>query len=344
MDVKNARKEDLGSSFNFDDNDQVLIDVQAAQNEIVSTNFAISDSSPAPDIIVVLPTPTPTPTPTPIPTPTPTPSSSNCPSEPSYPSDKWDRVWCDQVFSKKLADDPDKVDVTFNDDWGAGSVGGIGNDNIGFRSGRVINISQSGVYEFTVGSDDGIRLWIDNELVIDKWIDRAYTINTINKNITSGSHKFRIDYYEKGGLARVSFSFQKTAEACPSEPTFPSDKWDRVWCDQAFSKKLAEVGVTFDDNWGAGSVGGIGNDNIGFRSGRVINLSKSGNYEFSLGSDDGSRLWVDGQLIIDMWKDQSYKIQTVQKYLSAGDHQFRIDWYEKGGEARVSFSYKILTQ
>ena len=506
MDAKNARKQGLDSFFDFDGNDRVLIDVQAAQNEIVSTNFIVSNSSPAPDIIVTLPeqasalkftsqniaggnaytywktlddatmlstgdileydvyletnvagiggidlrftdntyardvpgwidqngischpnrdltsyaygkwfhrackipsglngkvidwvdlvneldantaisayydnfiiknnngtvkntihtqgdpdynlvdfknnssntgnvvqtTTLPT-----TPTPTPTPPSSNCPSEPSYPSDKWDRVWCDQAFSKKLADEPDKTEVTFNDDWDAGSVGGIGNDNIGFRSGRVINISQSGVYEFTVGSDDGIRLWIDNELVIDKWIDRAYTTNTINKNIISGSHKFRIDYYEKGGLARVSFSFQKTAEACPSEPSYPSDKWDRVWCDRAFGTKLADepdkTETTFDENWGGGSVGGIRNDNIGFRSGRTINLLKNGDYQFSLGSDDGSRLWIDGQLIIDVWKDQSYKTQTVQKYLSAGNHQFRIDWYENSGDARVSFSY-----
>lgn len=80
-DAKNARKSDLGSFFDFDDNDRVLLEVQAAQNGIASADFAINNSSPAPDITVTPPTtPTPTPTPTPTGTPTPIPTPTGTPT------------------------------------------------------------------------------------------------------------------------------------------------------------------------------------------------------------------------------------------------------------------------
>jgi len=90
MDAKNARMENLTSFFGFDDNDQVLIEIQAAQNGIASADFTINNSSPAPDITVIPPTATPTPTPTPTPTgtvtPTPTPTAIPTPTSTPTPT------------------------------------------------------------------------------------------------------------------------------------------------------------------------------------------------------------------------------------------------------------------
>jgi hypothetical protein len=100
----------------------------------------------------------------------------------------------------------------------------------------------------------------------------------------------------------------------------------------------------FDDNWGSGSVGGIRGDDIGFRSGRTIYLA-AGNYTFYLGSDDGSRLWIDGSLCIDNWGDHPYQEKSCNKsFNSSGNHQFRIDYYENRGDARVKFYYLSLNQ
>jgi len=89
MDARNTRAENLTSFFSFDSNDRVLIDVQAAQNGIASANFAISNSSPAPDITLtpqVTPTPTETPTPTPTGTVTPTPTATPIPTPSPTPT------------------------------------------------------------------------------------------------------------------------------------------------------------------------------------------------------------------------------------------------------------------
>jgi len=130
-----------------------------------------------------------------------------CPYPASYPSNYWDRVWCDMSFTSKLADAPDEGNIQFDNSWGAGILAAGRADNIGFRSGRTISLPSTGTYIFTVGSDDGVRVWIDGNSVLDKWIDKGYSTDTFTKDLNAGNHQFRIDYYENVGDARVSFSY-----------------------------------------------------------------------------------------------------------------------------------------
>jgi hypothetical protein len=81
VDLKNARESDLTGFFNFDNNDRVLIEVQAAEKGTASADFTVDQCSPAPDIILTLPTaPTPTPTAEPAVTSTPSPAASPTPT------------------------------------------------------------------------------------------------------------------------------------------------------------------------------------------------------------------------------------------------------------------------
>jgi len=130
-----------------------------------------------------------------------------CPYPASYPSNYWDRVWCDMSFTSKLADAPDEGNTQFDNSWGAGILAAGRADNIGFRSGRTISLPSTGTYTFTIGSDDGVRVWIDGNSVLDKWIDKGYSTDTFTKSLNAGNHQFRIDYYENTGDARVSFSY-----------------------------------------------------------------------------------------------------------------------------------------
>jgi hypothetical protein len=111
-----------------------------------------------------------------------------CPPEPpSYPLIAWDRVWCDSVYGIKIADFPDEVSEQFDNNWGWGEIIPGYSDRIGFRSGRMIYLP-AGEYEFTLGSDDGSRLWIDDELVIDNWGDHWYTEKSFRKTFTSDGY------------------------------------------------------------------------------------------------------------------------------------------------------------
>lgn len=51
---------------------------------------------------------------------------------------------------------------------------------------------------------------------------------------------------------------------------------------------------------------------------------------------DGYRLWLDGILVIDNWKKQSYRTRMVETPLSAGSrHELRLEYFETTGNARV---------
>jgi hypothetical protein len=59
-------------------------------------------------------------------------------------------------------------------DWGAGSPapGIVNNDQFSARWTRYVDFT-AGTYRFTATADDGIRVWLDNELIINDWSDPA---------------------------------------------------------------------------------------------------------------------------------------------------------------------------
>lgn len=75
-------------------------------------------------------------------------------------------------------------------------------------------------------------------------------------------------------------------------------------------------------------------DYFGVRFSGAIRIEQAGNYTFYTASDDGSRLYIDGRLVVD--NDGLHGIVEEQGSvnLSAGFHAIRVDYFEKaGGEA-----------
>ena len=132
-----------------------------------------------------------------------------------YPSGIWQRVWYTYNPSTSsigicLGDGPNESLEKFNTDWGSSFVGGETNgtngyqpDNIMFTSGRKISIPVAGRYQFTVGADDGIRLWIGSGLYINEWSDGGYRTHSTNYlDMEAVDYNFALDYYENTGDAK----------------------------------------------------------------------------------------------------------------------------------------------
>jgi O-glycosyl hydrolase len=153
----------------------------------------------------------------------------NC-SSLTYPTSKWQGVWYIHSTGVCLGNGPDETSQTFDENWGTGIVAYNRADDIEFRSSRTINFPTAGNYTFTLGSDDGVRLWIDDVLRIDKWVDRSYTADSFILSMTAGTHRFRIDYYENGGGAKVSFSYTAPVATCTSCGTWTNGACNAGGC------------------------------------------------------------------------------------------------------------------
>jgi hypothetical protein len=95
---------------------------------------------------------------------------------------------------------------------------------------------------------------------------------------------------------------------------------------------------TFDYDWGTGTVFSIYDDYIGFTATMQVNMQRSGPVTFTVGSDDGHILYLDGVVVVTDWAAlHSYRTQTAMRYLTFGTHTLTLEYRETYGAARVSF-------
>ncbi|MBL8535175.1 MAG: FG-GAP repeat protein, partial [Betaproteobacteria bacterium] len=70
-----------------------------------------------------------------------------------------------------------------------------------------------------------------------------------------------------------------------------------------------------------------------------IRIETAGEYTFTLGSDDGSRLFIDGKLVINHDGLHGYSDRSGSVTLSAGFHDIRVEMFEYGGFAGVRLDW-----
>lgn len=224
-------------------------------------------------------------------------------------------------------------DTNINFDWGGNSpASGIPSDNFSVRWTRTMSFDR-GAYRFRTTTDDGVRLYVDNKLIINKWYDQGTTTHQSSDIfLDGGNHTVRMEYYEHGGGAVAKLSWQHVAGS--------------GWSAQYFNNRNLSGSPQFtrnDDsvyfNWGSGGPGnGVGNDDFSVRWTKSLNVPRSGYYRFYTRADDGVRVWVDGHLRINSWKDQAPTTYGSNwLYLSKGNHSIKVEYYEHGGGAYIRF-------
>ena len=347
-----------------------------------------------------------------------------------------------------------RLDPTVNFDWASAAPGaGVSVDNFSVRWTGQVQAPVSGNYNFTTMADDGVRLWVGGQLLIDNWVDQAVTTRTSAAvALVAGSrYDVRMEYYEHGGLATarlrwaypgqaqvvipqsqlyspanrapmanagadqtialpatVSLAGTATDDGLPSPPGLLSITWSRVsgpgtvtfsspstlnstasfsaagtyvlrlavsdsllastdditvvvtsasvngLTGQYFNDpgngthfgtpSLTRVDSTVNFNWASGSpAAGVGVDNFSTRWTGRVEAPVTGSYRFSTVSDDGIRLWVNGQLVINNWTDHAATTNTSALIsLTAGvRYTMTLEFYEKGGSAvaKLQWSY-----
>lgn len=96
-----------------------------------------------------------------------------------------------------------QIDTTINFNWGTAKPHrDVNADNYSVRWQGKIQPRESGEYIFYINSDNGRRLWIDNQLIIDKWLD-DYDIEYSGKIILEANklYDIKLEYFESVGGA-----------------------------------------------------------------------------------------------------------------------------------------------
>ncbi len=253
--------------------------------------------------------------------------------------------WSGQYFNNKnlsgtAALTRNEADINFN--WGAGSpaAGTIGADNFSARWTRQLYLN-AGRYQFAVTVDDGVRLWVNNQLLIDKWVDQNSVTHRAEINLPTGNIPVRLEYYESTGGARIQLSWAMiSGGVTPAPGPWRAEYFNNT--NLSGSPALVRDEGQPNLNWGYGSpaAGIIGQDFFSVRWSRTENFT-AGRYRFTVTTDDGSRLWVNNQLIINNWRNQPAQSFSAEINLAGGSVPIRFEYYEADvlAEARLSWQY-----
>ena len=97
-----------------------------------------------------------------------------------------------------------RIDSQLEFDWPWAPGDGVNVDDFSIRWTGYIQSDKSFDGWLGLSSDDGIRMWVDDQLVIDNWTKGATSIVTTPKNIEAGKkYKVRIEMWEGGWGARA---------------------------------------------------------------------------------------------------------------------------------------------
>lgn len=223
-------------------------------------------------------------------------------------------------------------------DWGAGAPApGLPADFFAARFERTIDFDGR-LYQFSARGDDGIRVWIDETLVIDQW--RGATAETYtHARYLSGRHAVRVEFLELAGNAWLRFWYQ------PLEA--PRGQWLALYYDtiplsgEPALARIEPAGqIQLQYNWSLGSpqAGVIPNDNWSARWEGLFYF-EPGDYFFEAKVDDGINLYLAGHHVIQGWSDDAKRVGNHFLRVGAGWHKVVVEYYERGGLAYIELDW-----
>ena len=214
-----------------------------------------------------------------------------------------------------------RTDATVGFNWGAGSpAASVPVDNFSVRWTGQVQPLYSQTYTFSTSSDDGVRLWVNGQQLINNWTDHAAHEDTGSIALTAGQkYDVKLEYYEKGGQAVATLSWaspSQTKALIPASQLYPASA-------PPTEAALDETGATLQDTDYAIPSGAIflatnGNDgNAGTQAAPVATLNRA----ISL-APSGGTIVVRGGVYRDWYNNGSgFSVSTKSLTFQAYPHE-----------------------
>ncbi len=102
-------------------------------------------------------------------------------------------------------------------------------------------------YTFSLLSDDGVRMWVDNELIIDDWNVFALKENQGKIALSQGEHNVRVEYFQNAGEANIHLFWESESQ---SRELVPAMYVKPAVINEIPESSIGEVNtISIDHNW-----------------------------------------------------------------------------------------------
>jgi LysM repeat protein len=126
------------------------------------------------------------------------------------PNEYWRGQYFADKYFTEFVDERQDIEVRFN--WYAESpFPGMPSDRFSVRWEKVEAFG-AGNYEFVAVADDGVRVYVDDKLIIDGWKIQPATEYKAEIYLEEGLHKLAVDYYEEGNEAQIDVQWHGVKE------------------------------------------------------------------------------------------------------------------------------------
>jgi hypothetical protein len=257
-----------------------------------------------------------------------------------------------------------RTDATVNFTWGAASPApGVQSGNFSVRWSGQVQAPVTGSYTFSTVSDDGVRLWVNGQLRIDNWTNHAATTNTAAPiTLTAGvKYDVKMEFYDAtyDAVAKLLWSYPGQAQQIvPQAQLYPTTggppsgpaglKGQYFNNTDLTALALTRTDATVNFNWGGGTpAAAIGSDTFSVRWTGKVTPRYSEVYTFTTTTDDGARLWVNGQLLVDRWINQgvtSVSGVTAVALQAGVQYDIRLEYYDNVGHASAKLEWSSQRQ
>jgi hypothetical protein len=225
-----------------------------------------------------------------------------------------------------------------------GVVGESGlKDKMAARCTGIINLTTAATYTFYLTASDGAKLYVDNVLRVDNDGLHGIQERSGSVSLTAGAHDVRVDYYEETGTAGLRLEI---AGGGLSRADIPASMWASPGVQIAYyqldsnllpplaalvpERTQSITTINYPFSWGAFAGSGRSQDVAATFEG-YMTVPTDNVYFFEITSEDGSRLTIGGQLVVDNDGYHNRVAMTGGRALRAGPHKFRLDYFVRDG-------------